>query len=69
MTHWREEYNKLKIALENTGWQCVKDEENELEEWYSQGILYANFTKKDKAIHIEFGDEDCIFGEVVEDKN
>jgi hypothetical protein len=29
--------------------------------------LYANFTKKDRVIHIEYGDEDCIFGESSKD--
>lgn len=67
MTYWNKEYAELKTILERLGWQCVKNEINGLEEWYSQGVLYANFIKKDKAIHIEYGDEDCVFGEVLED--
>ena len=63
MGDWSSEYNELKATLKKRGWQCIKDKTGGLEEWYSQGTLYANFTKKEKAIHIEYGDEDCIFGE------
>ncbi len=48
------------------GWQCVKDEASGLESWYSQGVLYSNFTKRGKAIHIEYGDEGNVFGEEIE---
>ena len=63
MSLWKKDHNKLKTILEKLGWKCVKNTASGLEEWYSQGVLYSNFTKKDKVIHIEYGDEDCIFGE------
>lgn len=66
MNSWQNEYNRLKTALKKLGWQCVKDETSGLENWYSQGVLYSNFVKKDKAIHIEYGDECNVFGEVIE---
>ena len=67
MDPWMDDYKRLKCTLEKLGWKCVKNEVSGLESWYSQGVLYTNFTKKDKAIHIEYGDENCIFGEAVED--
>jgi len=67
MIYWNKEYDELKSALEKLGWQCIKNEADGLEEWYSQGMLYGNFIKKDKVIHIEYGDEDCIFGEYIEE--
>lgn len=67
MNDWKREYNELKTTLEKFGWQCLKREVDDLEEWYSQGVLYANFTKENKAIHIEYGDRCSIFGEAVEE--
>lgn len=66
MSLWQREYNELKTTLEKLGWQCLKNEASGLKEWYSQGVLYANFSKKDKVIHIEYGDEDSVFGEEIE---
>jgi len=63
MSLWQREYNELKTMLEKLGWQCLTDKMSGVEEWYSQGTLYANFTKKGKGIHIEYGDEDNVFGE------
>jgi hypothetical protein len=63
MNDWKKEYGELKTTLEKFGWQCIKNDAIDLEEWYSQGVLYTNFSKKDKAIHIEYGNEDCVFGE------
>lgn len=67
MTYWDKEYCRLKTMLEKQGWQSVNNEAIGLREWYSQGVLYANFSKRDKVIHIEFGDENCVFGEVIGD--
>jgi hypothetical protein len=66
MNSWKSEYNRLKIALRKLGWQSVKDEASGLENWYSQGVLYSNFIKKGRAIHIEYGDEGDVFGEEIE---
>jgi hypothetical protein len=66
MNPWISDYNKLKFVLEKMGWKNIKNEATGLEEWYSQGILYANFSKKGKAFHIEYGDEGDVFGEEVE---
>lgn len=66
MGQWKDDYIELKLTLEKLGWKCIKDEVSGLENWYSQGVLYSNFVKNNKAIHIEYGDEDCVFGEVVE---
>jgi len=64
MSYRNKEYNELKTTLEKIGWLCVKNKNVGSEEYYSQGVLYANFTNKNKAIHIEYGDEDCVFGEI-----
>jgi len=66
MNSWKSEYNRLKTALRKLGWQCVKDKASGLEGWYSQGVLYSNFTKRGKAIHIEYSDEGNVFGEEIE---
>lgn len=66
MNLWKNDYNKLKFALEKLGWECIRDETSGLERWYSQGMLYSNFVREGKAIHIEYGDEDNVFGEVIE---
>ncbi len=66
MNSWKNEYNRLKTALRKLGWQCVKDDASGLENWYSQGMLYSNFTKRGKAIHIEYGGEGNVFGEKIE---
>jgi hypothetical protein len=66
MSQWKDDYLELKLALEKLGWKHVKDEVTGWENWYSQGVLYSNFVKNNKAIHIEYGDEDCVFGEVTE---
>jgi hypothetical protein len=66
MDSWESEFNRLKIELKELGWQVVKDEVSGLDNWYSQGVLYANFAKEGKAIHIEYGDEGNVFGEEIE---
>ncbi|MFH1783467.1 MAG: hypothetical protein ABH868_01010 [bacterium] len=66
MDLWKKDYNELKVILEKTGWECIKDESSDLESWYSQGVLHSNFTKKDKVIHIEYGDEGDVLGEEIE---
>jgi len=64
MDSWKGEFNRVKNILKKLGWQNVKIRDSDLDEWYSQGVLYSNFAKKGMAIHIEYGDEDCVFGEV-----
>lgn len=66
MNSWQKDYNELKFELKQLGWQCVKDEVSGLDNWYSQGVLYSNFRKSDKVIHIEYGDEGNVFGEEIE---
>lgn len=66
MNSWLKDFDRLKIELKKLGWQVVKDEVSGLDNWYSQGVLYSNFRKSDKAIHIEYGDEGNVFGEEVE---
>lgn len=66
MNSWKSEYNRLKRAVRKLGWHYVEDEASGLESWYSQGVLYANFVKEGKAIHIEYGDEGNVFGEEIE---
>ena len=66
MNSWKNEYNRLKTTLRKLGWRVVKDEVSGLDNWYSQGVLYSNFRKSDKVIHIEYGDEGNVFGEEVE---
>jgi len=63
MSLWKNEHDKLKAMLEKLGWKCVKDVASGLEECYSQGVLYSNFTKENRAIHIEYGDKDTVFGD------
>ena len=46
------------------GWQIVKDKISGGSEFVSQGVIYADFIKNGKVIHIEYGDEDCVFGEI-----
>ena len=58
------EYKLLRSALRKLGWRMVKDKISDASELASQGVVYADFIKNGKAIHIEFGDEDCVFGEV-----
>jgi len=67
MSSWINDYNEMKFALEKSGWQSVKDGDSGLENWYSQGVLYSNFVKEGKALHIEYGDEDNVFGEAIEE--
>ncbi|MCK4654214.1 MAG: hypothetical protein KAU01_07190 [Candidatus Cloacimonetes bacterium] len=64
MTDWKKEYTKLKNLLKKLGWKPILNNITGLEEWYSQGIIYTNFLKKDKVIHIEYGDPDCVYGKV-----
>lgn len=66
MNSWLRDFDRLKIELKKLGWQVVKDEVSGLDNWYSQGVLYSNFRKTDKVIHIEYGDEGNVFGEEVE---
>lgn len=66
MSLWKKEYERVKAILQKLGWRCVKDDVSGLENWYSQGVLYANFAKEGKAIHIEYGDEGNVFGEEIE---
>jgi hypothetical protein len=60
MNSWKDGYEELKVVLEKTGWKSITHEALETENWYSQGVLYANFLKNGKVIHIEYGDEDSI---------
>ncbi|MBN1363200.1 MAG: hypothetical protein JW976_00195 [Syntrophaceae bacterium] len=62
MRLWQNDFNELKIGLEKLGWRSVKDEATGLDEWYSQGVLYSNFTKQGRVIHIEYGDKETVFG-------
>lgn len=65
MVRWKDEFDSLKGVLEKSGWQYVEVEPTGLEEWFSQGVLYSNFIKKGKAIHLEYGDEGSVFGEEI----
>ena len=64
MDSWKGEYTRLKSVLAKLGWRNVKIRDSDLDDWYSQGVLYSNFVKRGMAIHIEYGDDDCVFGEV-----
>lgn len=57
MNSWKGGYEELKLVLETIGWECITHEVLETENWYSQGVLYANFLKNGKVIHIEYGDK------------
>ena len=59
-----EDYKILQYKLRKLGWKIVKDKISGASEFVSQGVIYQDFIKDGKAIHIEFGDEDCVFGEV-----
>ncbi len=60
MTDYDKEYRAAKTALGKLGWKRLGRDKLE---FASQGVIYANFTKEDKALHLEFGDDDCVFGE------
>ena len=55
------EFRQLRFALEKLGWKSL----DKGREQAAQGVTYANFQKSGKAIRLEYGDEDCVFGEVV----
>ena len=64
MIDWKNEYNNLKNSLKKLGWDPIINNITGIEEWHSQGVIYANFLKKGNAIHIEYGDPDCVYGEI-----
>ncbi len=45
MDLWKSEYIRLKSVLEKLGWRNVKIRDSDLDEWYSQAVLYSNFVK------------------------
>ncbi len=55
--------DKIKKLLKNNGWKVIKNPENGTEDVRAQGVIYINFQKREKAIHLEFGDEDCVFND------
>ena len=61
MKRQNNEFRKLRSTLERLGWKSL----DKGKERVAQGVVYANFQKFGKAVHLEFGDEDCVFGEVV----
>ena len=58
------DYELLQSVLKKLGWRIAKDKISGASEFASQGVIYADFIKNGKAIHIEYGDEDCVFGEI-----
>ncbi len=57
---WGEEQRKVEEKLAQEGWKKVS-------EFYSQGVVSLNFEKEGLAIHLEYGEKDCVFGEVKDD--
>lgn len=63
MNSWLKDFDRLKIELKKLGWHVIKDGISGLDNLYSQGVLYSNFQKRNKVIHIEYGDEGNVLGE------
>jgi hypothetical protein len=68
MKKYTDEMNVIKQLLRNKGWQIVKDSISKEEDYSAQGVIYSNFQKGRLGLHIEYGDEDCVFGEVIEEE-
>lgn len=61
------ELKKLVAFLKQSGWKIIKDSVSGSNDFSAQGVIYMNFYKSDVALHIEFGEEDCVFGEIDEE--
>lgn len=52
--------SEIKALLKGKGWKIMKNPYNRADDYCAQGVIYMNFRKGEKAIHLEYGNEDCV---------
>ncbi len=64
MSRYDNEFQKIKAVFKKMGWKVIKDPQAGSKDWGAQGVLYMNLRKNGFGVHVEYGYDDCVFGEV-----
>ncbi len=60
---YTKDLSQIKEFLAKQGWKIIKFPKTSAKDFCSQGVVYMNFEKDGLGLHLEYGDDSCVFGE------